>query len=310
MVSGEQGKDRAVPGVLVALGLVGALAVAALVLRPEGGLLHSGQGPLGHLGVVAIASSVAWALGAMRVVERLRPRIADDRGTPSVREERLRRAAVPLLMAGPVVIGVLALVMHRFNRRSASTTPPPPDVVPSFSLPPDPGRAGPGEGSGNGSPLALYLVLGLLAAVVLVVVTVAVVRRLRRRGLPLPALPHRTDAPAEDEEAQLLLSAVHSGRRALAGTGDARAAVIACYAAMEDALAASGVRRNASDSPADLLARAADAGLAPGAAAPRLTALFREARYSSHPMGATHREAAAGALEEMAARLRDREAER
>ncbi|MFF9049237.1 DUF4129 domain-containing protein [Streptomyces parvulus] len=297
------------PGVLVALGLVGALAVAALVLRPEGGLLHSGQGPLGRLGVVAIASSVAWALGAMRVVERLRPRIAADRGTPSVREERLRRAAVPLLMAGPVVIGVLALVMHRFNRRSASTTPPP-DVVPSFSLPPDPGRAGPGEGSGNGSPLALYLVLGLLAAVVLVVVTVAVVRRLRRRGLTLPALPRRTDAPAEDEEAQLLLSAVHSGRRALAGTGDARAAVIACYAAMEDALAASGVPRNASDSPADLLARAADAGLAPGAAAPRLTALFREARYSSHPMGATHREAAAGALEEMAARLRDREAVR
>ncbi|MFI5853133.1 DUF4129 domain-containing protein [Streptomyces parvulus] len=298
------------PGVLVALGLVGALAVAALVLRPVGGLLHSGQGPLGRLGVVAIASSVAWALGAMRVVERLRPRIAADRETPSVHEERLRRAAVPLLMAGPAVIGVLALVMHRFNRRSASTTPPPPDVVPSFSLPPDPGRAGPGEESGNGSPLALYLVLGLLAAVVLVVVTVAVVRRLRRRGLTLPALPRRTDAPAEDEEAQLLLSAVHSGRRALAGTGDARAAVIACYAAMEDALAASGVRRNASDSPADLLARAADAGLAPGAAAPRLTALFREARYSSHPMGATHREAAAGALEEMAARLRDREAER
>ncbi|MFF7608229.1 DUF4129 domain-containing protein [Streptomyces parvulus] len=297
------------PGVLVALGLVGALAVAALVLRPVGGLLHSGQGPLGRLGVVAIASSVAWALGAMRVVERLRPRIAADRETPSVREERLWRAAVPLLMAGPVVIGVLALVMHRFNRRSASTTPPP-DVVPSFSLPPDPGRAGPGEESGNGSPLALYLLLGLLAAVVLVVVTVAVVRRLRRRGLTLPALLRRTDAPAEDEEAQLLLSAVHSGRRALAGTGDARAAVIACYAAMEDALAASGVRRNASDSPADLLARAADAGLAPGAAAPRLTALFREARYSSHPMGATHREAAAGALEEMAARLRDREAER
>ncbi|MEW2449353.1 hypothetical protein AB0896_17600 [Streptomyces parvulus] len=124
MVSGERGKDRARPGVLAALGLVGALAVATLVLRPEGGLLRSGQGPLGHMGVVAVASSVAWTLGAMRVVERLRPRIATDRGAPSVREERLRRAAVPLLMAGPVVIGVLALVMHRFNRRSASTTPP------------------------------------------------------------------------------------------------------------------------------------------------------------------------------------------
>ncbi|MFD4262867.1 DUF4129 domain-containing protein [Streptomyces sp. NPDC058534] len=89
-----------------------------------------------------------------------------------------------------------------------------------------------------------------------------------------------------------------------------RSRVIACYAAMEDALVASGVRRHASDSPADLLTRAADAGLAPSPAAPRLTTLFREARYSSHPMGPSHREAAAGALEEIASLLQDREAQR
>jgi hypothetical protein len=76
---------------------------------------------------------------------------------------------------------------------------------------------------------------------------------------------------------------------------------------MEDALAASGVPRHASDSPADLLTRAADAGFAPGPAAPRLTALFREARYSSHPMDGAHREAAAGALEEIASLLRERD---
>ncbi|WP_446048069.1 DUF4129 domain-containing protein, partial [Streptomyces olivaceus] len=41
---------------------------------------------------------------------------------------------------------------------------------------------------------------------------------------------------------------------------------------------------------------------------PRLAALFREARYSSHPMDASHREAAADALEEIASLLRDRAA--
>ncbi|MFD0053853.1 DUF4129 domain-containing protein [Streptomyces sp. NPDC127168] len=309
MEHGEQGRRRAVPGAVVAAGVVGALAVAALVLRPADGLLRSGQGPLGHWGIVAIGSSVAWAVGVMLAVERLRPRIAADREPLTPGEERLRRAAVPLLLAGPGVIGVLALVMHRFNHRSTSPDPPV-DMPPPVSPPPGLGRTDSEGGSGNGYSLPLYVLLGLPAAVVVVIVVVPVVRRLRRRGLTVPALPERAGAPAEDEDARLLLSAVHSGRRALADTGDARTAVIACYAAMEDALVASGLRRHASDSPADLLTRAADAGLAPGPAAPRLTALFREARYSSHPMGPPHREAAADALEEIASLLRHREAQR
>ncbi|MDQ0401619.1 DUF4129 domain-containing protein [Streptomyces sp. NPDC000349] len=309
MEHGEHGRRRAVPGAVVAAGVVGALAVAALVLRPAEGLLHSGQGPLGHWGIVAIGSSVAWAAGVMLVVERLRSRIAADRDPLTPGEERLRRAAVPLLLAGPGVIGVLALVMHRFNRRSTSPTPPV-ELPPPVSPPPVLGRADPEGGSGHGSSVPLYVLLGLLASVVAVVAVVLVVRRLRRRGLTVPALPERAGAPAGDEDARLLLAAVHSGRRALADTGDARAAVIACYAAMEDALVASGLRRHASDSPADLLTRASDAGLAPGPAAPRLTTLFREARYSSHPMGPSHREAAADALEEIASLLQHGEAQR
>ncbi|WP_333754011.1 DUF4129 domain-containing protein, partial [Streptomyces sp. IBSBF 2394] len=167
------------------------------------------------------------------------------------------------------------------------------------------------HGSTDHSSLPLYLVLALLAAVAVVLVVVAVVRRLRRFGLRVPQRPGLAGTAAQDDDARLLLSAVHSGRRALAGTGDdARAAVIACYAAMEDALAASGVPRHASDSPADLLSRAVDAGFAPGSAAPRLTALFREARYSSHPMDASHRAAAADALEEIASLLGAREGDR
>ncbi|MER7877516.1 DUF4129 domain-containing protein [Streptomyces solisilvae] len=299
MEYGERTGHRTVPGAVVALGVVGTLAVAALALRPAEVLLHSGKGPLGHWGIVAIALAVAWTLATTLVVRRLRPFFGADRMSLPPGEERLREAAGPLLLVTAGAIGVLTLVLHRFPRDST----PPPAVPAQDHAPAAPSTTVPQQEAGDSGPpsLPLYLVFGLLAAVVVVLVAVAVVRRLRRLGL---RVPHRLDpvgAVPQDDDAHLLLSAVRSGRRALADTGaDARTAVIACYAAMEDALVASGVPRHASDSPADLLARAADAGLAPGPAAQRLAALFREARYSSHPMDSSHREVAVGALKEIA----------
>ncbi|KPC87787.1 membrane protein [Streptomyces sp. NRRL WC-3753] len=310
MDRGGRTGHRAAPGAVVAVGVVGALAVAALALRPAEGLLHSGRGPLGQWGIVAIGASAAWTAGVWTAVRRLRPRFGAERMDLPPVEERLREAAAPLLLSATAVVGVLALVLHRFSTGDGTPGPPPPLATepvpePTFATPPPQERP---PGSGDHSSLPLRLVLVVLAAVVVVLVVVAVVRRLRRYRLSLPYRPGpvRSTAP-QDDDARLLLSAVHSGRRALAGTDDdARAAVIACYAAMEDALAASGVRRQASDSPADLLTRAADAGFAPGPAGPRLTALFREARYSSHPMDGSHRAAAAAALEEIASLLGDR----
>ncbi|MFC7816033.1 MULTISPECIES: DUF4129 domain-containing protein [unclassified Streptomyces] len=313
MEHGGRPGRRAVPGAVVAAGAVAALAVAALVLRPEEGLLDSdGKGPLGHWGFVAIGASVAWAVAVMKTVQRLRPRFNSYRASLPPGEERLREIAAPLLFAGAGVIGVLALVLHRFSTGGDQSSPPP--VLPApLPTQPVPGEPMPGQDRadpGHDASLPLYLVLGLLAAVVVVLVVVAVVRRLRRLGLRVPQRPARAAPVTEDDDARLLLSAVRSGRRALADTGDARAAVIACYAGMEDALVASGVARHASDSPADLLDRAVTAGLAPGPAAPRLTALFREARFSSHPMDASHREAAADALEEIDSLLAEREGAR
>jgi hypothetical protein len=310
MERGERTAHRAAPGVRVAAGVVAALVLAALALRPAEGLLHSGRGPLGDWGIVAIGASVAWTFGAWTVVQNLRHRFGADSRSLSPGEERLREIAAPLLLAAAGGIGLLAMVLHRFSTGDDTTGPPPPPLatepVPTPTLVTPPPRQR--HGATDHSSLPLYLVLALLAAVAVVLVVVAVVRRLRRFGLRVPQRPDRAGAVPGDDDARLLLSAVDSGRRALADTGDdARAAVIACYAAMEDALAASGVPRHASDSPADLLTRAADAGFAPGPAAPRLTALFREARYSSHPMDGAHREAAAGSLEEIASLLRERD---
>ncbi|MEV5614008.1 DUF4129 domain-containing protein [Streptomyces sp. NPDC052225] len=287
-----------------ACGAVATLAAAALLLRPDPDLLDSGKGPLGRWGIVVIALCVAWAVGVMFATERLRPRIRGGSAPLPPREDRLRRTLMPLLLAGPAALGVLALVLHHFTPHQP-TVAPLPAAPPTPSQPPRLGKGAPANP--DGFSLSPYVLL-IIPAVIALVLLVLLVRRLLRRGgfaLPPPAPPA---VPAADEERELLFSAVRSGRRALADGVDARAAVIACYAAMEEALAVSGVGRRASDSPADLLTRASRAGFAQGPAAPRLTALFREARYSTHPMDDAQRTAAAEALEEIAARLQEREA--
>jgi Domain of unknown function (DUF4129) len=111
---------------------------------------------------------------------------------------------------------------------------------------------------------------------------------------------------AEDPEG--LREAVESGRSALRAIDDARAAIIACYLAMEASLAERGAARAIADTPDELLARAQATGLVRGTAAARLTALFYEARFSSHPLDRSQRDAAAHALDELAAALAETEA--
>ena len=99
------------------------------------------------------------------------------------------------------------------------------------------------------------------------------------------------------------------GRAALAGVDDARAAIIACYVAMERSLAERGTARAAADTPDELLARAVASGVVRGGAAGRLTALFYEARFSTHPLDGGQRDAASAALDELAAELAARPAQ-
>jgi hypothetical protein len=107
-----------------------------------------------------------------------------------------------------------------------------------------------------------------------------------------------TDVTTEE-----LREAVNEGRAALARIDDARAAIIACYLAMEGRLADRGTARTAADTPDELLARAVAAGTVRGRSASRLTALFYEARFSTHPLDASQRDAASAALDELAAEL-------
>ena len=65
---------------------------------------------------------------------------------------------------------------------------------------------------------------------------------------------------------------------------------------MEASLASAGAARRAADTPEELLLRAYRDGFLRTQAASGLTELFREARFSTHPLGQVERDAAAAAL--------------
>jgi len=144
-------------------------------------------------------------------------------------------------------------------------------------------------------------------------------RHARDRGAPAPRRgaawePIAADAvalPFRDHSFDLVLAAfclnhldsLAAGHAALTSSTDPRAAIIACYAAMERSLAGAGAAPAAADTPDEVLTRAASGGLIRSAAAGELTGLFRQARYGHRDMAETERVAAQGALTRLQADL-------
>jgi hypothetical protein len=164
-----------------------------------------------------------------------------------------------------------------------------------------PGRlpaAGAAAAAGSHFPLSAIL-YGLAAAVLVVAigaVTLMIVRHARREQVAEPQ-------PAAHGGGEALQEALLWGQRALLELDDARAAIIACYVAMEQSLARAGTARARAETPDELLARAAGALTVSAGAASRLTELFYEARFSSHRLRPAHREAAERALAELVSDL-------
>jgi len=197
-------------------------------------------------------------------------------------------------MVAVAVVLISDLHLHFLSKGKLPPTPPAFNGKHKLKLPPSPSQSH-GGGWALHIPWApiLYglLVIALVAAVV---ISIWWSSRLRQAAAPLVV---------EDLGADELREAVESGRAALAEISDARAAIIACYVAMERSLADRGTSRTAADTPDELLARAVGAGTVRGPAAGRLTALFYEARFSTHPVAAGQRAAASAALDELAAEL-------
>lgn len=169
-------------------------------------------------------------------------------------------------------------------------SPPPQPSNPDASPALDPALVG------IASTLLLIGALALLAAAI-----VMTLRRVRQRGMAEEDEEGAALGGAADSDQ--LTGAVTAGRTAMERPDDPRAAVIACYAAMERYLAEAGSPRRPADTPTELLQRAVAEGTLRSGPARTLTALFHEARYSNHPLDENARRTAFDTLEQISADL-------
>lgn len=286
-----------------ALGLV----VAAVAIRAAAGAALRDAGIATG---IAVGLGFLFAVTALIIASKYRGHVRMT-DVPTSALDRLRQATVAVLFASAVLVP-LALTMLRRPDSGQGQNPTqrvPTKILGSARLiSPPPTRDTHHNGHGFSFDLTAFLwvllaVIGTALVVVIALVALRLLRRIPQVG-PTGSAPPTADSSAEDEA---LADALLAGRSALGGD-DARAAIIACYAAMERSLAQAGVARERSDSPSDLLHRATGRDL-PGLGtqdAEALTDLFREARFSSHPMTAQHLDASRRALDSVTSALTER----
>jgi hypothetical protein len=206
------------------------------------------------------------------------------------------------LLALIFLLGVPHLPQHGFGQAPSGTGPS--TATPGTSTGPPPPRE-PGDSSGN----ALRYVIGASAAVFLLMLAAGtlVVSRRRRRVAETAATVDDHSKPASAAAGSESLA--WAAERGLAEIGDVsrepRKAIIACYVAMEHALANSpdAVPQDF-DTPSEVLSRAVEHHALHTDSATQLVDLFAEARFSAHVMNEKHRDVAVHALQLVLAELR------
>jgi hypothetical protein len=261
------------------------LAVTVTGLRARGTFAHGGnQTAAGASGVVlATVLSAAEGLAVIAFIVVLAS--ARPQRPPNDDDEELWRPNIPWWAKAAGVLLALAALVTPFavllTRKPRQLGPRPPVAgPPKVSL----GHAATSSGS-NVWPL----IIGMVIAIAVVV------------ALTLPARRKRSARAQPEDRTRLaaLLASLAAGSEALNADGEPRAAIIACYAAMERGFAAAGSAPAVADTPAEVLARATRAGLIRPGPAQTLTGLFRRARYSTHPMTSADSRVAADALTQM-----------
>lgn len=302
------GEHRGLTARLAALALL--LVITVVGVRARGGL-HLSPGPLAPhagvlgsaLGIVLVACGCGAAVLLVWLIGVPRRRHPDEQQpTAELTDPRWVRLASLLAALSAIFLPWLLLVWvairHRNSASGPHAAPPPAAVTTGLATPPPSTVPSPHASSAAGFP-ALLLVLAAALALVLMTLIAWTVRR-RRLARVEPAQAPQDQHTERALGADAWTDAVQGGRRALPG-GDARAGIIASYAAMERHLAASGTLREPADTPTELLERAAREKRVPAASAHRLLALFQRARFSDHPLGESDRGAAEAALEEIIA---------
>ncbi len=108
----------------------------------------------------------------------------------------------------------------------------------------------------------------------------------------------QADDPVDppDELAELLEATSVDDRRGDALGGEPRNAVVACWVALEDGFAAAGLTPAPSETSLDLTSRVLGRWQVPSDALETLAGLYREARFSRHPITEAERDQAVSAL--------------
>jgi Domain of unknown function (DUF4129) len=251
----------------------------------------AGRGPL-RQDALALGIAGEVALAALEVALFVRARRSPLAGQQAVVIRKGLQFISALIMVAIVAIaGINVLVGKQAGHimeaiRGSTKTPKPTKLLKEPPL----------------TPVSLgYLVYIALGLVVLAAVVVCVWLVLQRRR----SLARAGPGEPVSEDAEQLRQAVESGRAALGLVDDARAAIIACYVAMEGSLERAGTARGVAETPDELLARATASSLLRGPAASRLTVLFYEARFSTHDLPGTAKDDARHALDAISAELAD-----
>jgi hypothetical protein len=151
---------------------------------------------------------------------------------------------------------------------------------------------------------ALALVLELLTICVMAFLALRLLRKLRQLWT---ARRTRRRTRLEEVEFEVLGSASHVAevieqdaadqRAELAEEGEPRNAIVACWHRFEQQALRGGVERRSWQTTAEFVLGALDLVAADRGAVSRLADLYREARFSDHPMTDEHRRAALEALD-------------
>jgi hypothetical protein len=279
--------------ILVAAALRGYFPAHDPASRPD-----PGAGRAGLLLVIA-ALSATLALMAIAVIARLRdPRqVAPTAGDIS---EMLGRGGgrpswrVLLIGLGVIVAWILIATLlsqfvfpHDIDTAIQDSNAPPRASDAAASPPKQPPE------NNNGDTLGILLASTVPLMLIIVAGSIVAARR-RWRSAAAGVIDEYVEHGAAPTNSESLVRAAEVGMAEIADLSrEPRAAIIACYAAMERELAnVPGAAPQDFDTPTEVLARAVEHHALQADNAVQLVNLFAEARFSPHVMNEGHREEA------------------
>jgi hypothetical protein len=289
---GSERGSRGLLTVLVVVGLLGAVAIAAAGHTPSGGgeTRRPSEELVDTLISLYLVAAAATAAVVLYLLLMRRDIVAAAVGE---RQKRRRRGLTSL-----VVLLVLAVALGVFLRFFANPNGRQ-DVQPPTPIPTT--GATTGDESDTYEPeFALAPVLVVVVIATAAAAAAILAARARRRALP----------GYEEEVAEALLDVLDETLDDLRLLQDTRRAVVAAYARLERTLAAYGLPRLAHEAPEEYLGRILEELEVGRRAVARLTTLYERAKFSNHDVEPGMKEEAIAALENVRDDLRAAEIRR